>query len=320
MSDLNGKSVLITGAAGCIGAWVVKKLRLQGAKPVVFDLTENRARLDLIMDGAKDVTWEIGDITDYDRLCTVIQKHNIFAIIHLAALQVPFCKADPIGSVKVNVLGTTHIFEAARQHGIKRLSYASSIAAPAMEENDYLATLYGAHKVCGEQMAAVYWQDWQVPSICIRPGVIYGPGRDQGMSAAPTIAILAAFNGQSYTVPFSGPVAFVHVEDAADRFISAVSQDYDGAAVFDMQGTEADVADVIAEIGQQIQGTDINITGNALPFPHTPDDGRLDSFTGLAPYRSIRDGIANTLEVFETARSRNVLTIDIAKHLIEKNA
>jgi nucleoside-diphosphate-sugar epimerase len=140
------------------------------------------------------------------------------------------------------------------------------------------------------------------------------------MSAAPTIAILAAFTGQSYTVPFSGHVAFVHVEDAADRFISAVSQDYDGAAIFDMQGTEADVADVIAEIGQQIQGADISITGNALPFPHAPDDGRLDSFTGLAPYRSMRDGIAHTLEVFETARLRNVLTLDTAKQLIEKNA
>ena len=74
MSDLKGKSVLITGAAGCIGAWVVKKLRLQGAIPVIFDLSENRARLDLIMDGAKDVTWEVGDITDYDRLCTVIKN------------------------------------------------------------------------------------------------------------------------------------------------------------------------------------------------------------------------------------------------------
>ena len=320
MSDLKGKSVLITGAAGCIGAWVVKKLRLQGAIPVIFDLSENRARLDLIMDGAKDITWEIGDITDYDRLCTVIKKHNIFAIIHLAALQVPYCKTDPIGSVKVNVLGTTHIFEVARQYGIKRLSYASSIAAPAMAENDYLATLYGAHKVCGEQMAAVYWQDWQVPSICIRPGVIYGPGRDRGMSAAPTLAILAAFNGQSYTVPFSGHVAFVHVEDAADRFISAVSQDYKGAAIFDMQGTEADIENVINEIKQQIQGADIHMIGQALPFPHAPDDGSLDRFTGLAPCRSMRDGIAHTLKVFETARARNVLTKDTIKELIEKNA
>ena len=319
MSDLKNKSVLVTGAAGCIGAWVVKTLTAQGAKPVVFDLTDNRARLNLIMDGANDVSWEIGDITDYERLCAVIEKHDISAIIHLAALQVPFCKADPITSVKVNVVGTTHIFEAARKYGIKRLTYASSIASPAMGDNDYLATLYGAHKVCGEQMAAVYWQDWQVPSLCIRPGVIYGPGRDQGMSAAPTMAMLAALFEQSYTIPFSGPVAFVHAEDAANRFIAAVSRDIEDALVFDMQGTEADIATVVADIKNQIRGADINMTGDPLPFPHAPDDGELDTLLGVAPYRTMQDGIAQTLDVFETARARNILMSDVAAALMGKN-
>ncbi|MEP3889486.1 MAG: NAD(P)-dependent oxidoreductase [Hellea sp.] len=316
MSELTDKTVLITGAAGCIGAWVVKKLKDLGAIPVVFDVTENRDRLNLIMPDADDVIWEIGDITDFDSVNTVIKKHDIFAVIHLAALQVPYCKADPIGSVKVNVLGTTHIFEAVRQNNIRRLTYASSIAAPAMGENDYLATLYGAHKVCGEQMAAVYWQDWQVPSVCIRPGVIYGPGRDRGMSAAPTMAMLAAFNNQNYSIPFSGPVAFVHVEDAADRFIGAVSRSVEGAPLFDMQGTEADIADVISGIGGQIEGADITMTGAPLPFPHAPDNGDLDRFIGAAPYRLMADGIADTLSVFKQARARGVLTPEIAASMI----
>lgn len=320
MTNLKNKSVLVTGAAGCIGAWTVKKLTEQGAKPIVFDLTDNRSRLALVMDDAAKVVWEIGDITDYERLCGVIEKHNVSAIIHLAALQVPFCKADPITSVKVNVVGTTHIFEAARKFGIKRLTYASSIASPAMGDNDFLATLYGAHKVCGEQMAAVYWQDWQVPSLCIRPGVIYGPGRDQGMSAAPTMAILAALFEQSYTIPFSGPVAFVHVEDAANRFIAAVSKDIKDALVFDMQGTEADIADVLTDIKHQIEGADIHMEGSPLPFPHAPDDGALDRLLGVAPYRSMRDGIAQTLDIFRKARDRHVLTPELALSLIGKNA
>ena len=320
MTNLKNKSVLVTGAAGCIGAWTVKKLTEQGAKPIVFDLTDNRSRLALVMDDAAKVAWEIGDITDYERLCGVIEKHNVSAIIHLAALQVPFCKADPITSVKVNVVGTTHIFEAARKFGIKRLTYASSIASPAMGDNDFLATLYGAHKVCGEQMAAVYWQDWQVPSLCIRPGVIYGPGRDQGMSAAPTMAILAALFEQSYTIPFSGLVAFVHVEDAANRFIAAVSKDIKDALVFDMQGTEADIADVLTDIKHQIEGADIHMEGSPLPFPHAPDDGALDTFLGVAPYRSMRDGIAQTLGIFRKARDRHVLTPELALLLIGKNA
>jgi nucleoside-diphosphate-sugar epimerase len=48
-SDMENRAVLVTGAAGCIGAWAVKLLTEMGAKPVVYDLTENRARLELIM-------------------------------------------------------------------------------------------------------------------------------------------------------------------------------------------------------------------------------------------------------------------------------
>ena len=142
-SELAGKTVLITGAAGCIGAWVVKQLRELGATPVVFDIADNRERLDLIMPDADSVIWELGDITDFERLTEVAEAHNIEAIIHLAALQVPFCKADPVGSTRINVMGSIHMLELARQRGITRMSYASSVAAPAMGDNDWLATLYG---------------------------------------------------------------------------------------------------------------------------------------------------------------------------------
>ena len=160
------------------------------------------------MPDAESVIWELGDITDFERLTEVAETHNIEAIIHLAALQVPFCKADPISSTRINVMGSIHMLELARQRGITRISYASSVAAPAMGDNDWLATLYGAHKICGEQMAAVYWQDWGVPSIGIRPAIIYGPGRDQGMSAAPTIA-LHGRRGWSRLTPSPSPVTWV---------------------------------------------------------------------------------------------------------------
>jgi len=318
--DLEGRAVLITGAAGCIGAWTVKMLSDMGARPVVYDLSENRARLDLIMDAAADISWERGDIADYNRLNQVVQKHDIFAIIHLAALQVPFCKADPVGSARVNVVGTAAIFEVARQNNIGRICYASSIASPAMGENDWLDTLYGAHKVCGEQMAKVYWQDWQVPSVCVRPGVIYGPGRDQGMSAAPTIAILAAFKGQSYNIPFSGPVAFVHVEDAAARFVGAIAQDQKGAHIFDMNGTPAEVSDILSLITDKIQGANVSMSGGALPFPHAEDDGSLDKHVNASPYRSMATGIDQTLQIFKQAENRDILTDALATQLIENNS
>ena len=149
-SYFKDRTVLVTGAAGCIGAWAVKLLREAGACPVVYDLSAQRDRLALIMPDAEQVVWELGDITDFKQLMAVATQYKVSAIIHLAALQVPFCKADPINSTRINVMGSINILELARQLGIAHLSYASSIAAPAMGDNAWLATLYGAHKICDQ--------------------------------------------------------------------------------------------------------------------------------------------------------------------------
>lgn len=305
-SNLNIKQlpVLVTGAAGCIGAWVVKLLSEAGAEPIVYDLTQNRQRLRLIMDDADSVVWELGDIANFEHLNAVAEKHKVEAIIHLAALQVPFCKADPVGSTKVNVIGSVNILEVARLMGISRLSYASSIAAPAMGDNNSLATLYGAHKVCGEQMAAVYWQDWQVPSVGIRPTIIYGPGRDQGMSAAPTIAMLAAQLDLEYEIPFSGLVSYSYAEDAARRFIVAAAKAHQGAPVFDLNGTVADIPDVISMIREHRPEAKINYAGDPMPFPAEESDNSLEKFLGLATCRTMRQGVSDTFEYFDSAQAR----------------
>jgi nucleoside-diphosphate-sugar epimerase len=319
-SDLQGRAVLVTGAAGCIGAWTVKLLRDAGAVPVVFDIADNRQRLELIMSDPESVIWELGDITDFERLSAVAVKHNIEAIIHLAALQVPFCKADPINSTKINVLGSVNILELARQRGISRLSYASSIAAPAMADNEWLATLYGAHKVCGEQMAAVYWQDWGVPSVGIRPAIIYGPGRDQGMSAAPTVAMLAATVDQHYSIPFSGDISFVHVEDAASRFIAAATKSYQGAHVFDLNGTPASIPDVLELVRAQRASGQLDYTGDAMPFPANPENGELDALLNIAPCRSMAEGVKDTLNSFDQARERGIDLNDLFLKTVERNS
>jgi nucleoside-diphosphate-sugar epimerase len=319
-NTFKGCPVLVTGAAGCIGAWTVKLLSELGAVPVVFDLTENRHRLKLIMDDAQSVTWELGDITDFDRLQVVAEKHNIEAIIHLAALQVPFCKADPVDSTKINVLGSTHILELARQRGISRLSYASSIAAQAMDDNKWLTTLYGAHKVCTEQMAAVYWQDWGLPSVGIRPAIIYGPGRDQGMSSAPTIAMLAASVGKAYEIPFSGAVSYVHVEDAALRFIGAIAKSYEGAHVFDLDGTPANIEEVISLIRSHHSEANISYTGDAMPFPADTDNGKLNQLLEISGCRPMTQGVRDTMAVFAQARERGIDLNQLLNETIRRNS
>ncbi len=299
---VSGKDVvLVTGAGGCIAAWVMKELDDRGATVVGFDLSASRRRAELAMhpDAVRRIVWETGDIADTDRLQAVAGLHGVTAIVHLAALQVPFCKADPVAGAKVNVLGTVNVLEAARHLGIRRLAYASSIAVQGIGlENPWLATLYGAHKACGEAMAQVYWQDWQVPSVGIRPGVVYGPGRDQGMSAAPTFAMLAAVLGKPYEIPYTGPFPFLYVREAAAAFVAAIAEERAGAPIFDLNGVGSTIEEVLDLVRHEAPDAAVRASGSRFPFPATLSDAPLRDFLG--PYRrwGLESGVAETVSTF----------------------
>src|SRR5512133_2726955 len=195
---------LVTGALGCIGSWVVHVLRQEGVPVSTLDVAGNPHRLKLMMSDADlaQINFIAGDITDFACVERAIKDSGATHIIHLAALQVPFCKADPVLGARVNVVGTVNVFEAAKRCGIRQVVYASSIAVYGMSEEypDGLVddasllhprNLYGVYKQANEGTARIYWQDDGIASIGLRPYVVYGAGRDQGLTSGPTKAMLA---------------------------------------------------------------------------------------------------------------------------------
>ena len=123
--------VLVTGAGGCIGSWVLALLSRARVPVVAFDLSSDKRRPSLLLDEStlSNITWIKGDIARTEDVSKAVENSGANAIIHLAALQVPFCAADPVDGARVNVVGTTNVFEAARHNNLKRLAYASSVAA-----------------------------------------------------------------------------------------------------------------------------------------------------------------------------------------------
>ena len=295
-------TVLVTGAGGCIGAWTLWQLADAGVTPVAFDLSEDRARPALLRDNAADadsLLWETGDIADVERLAEVVGKYRPTAIVHLAALQVPFCKANPVKGARVNVVGTVNVFEVAKRAGIRRVVYASSVAADAMAPGDgWLETLYGAYKVCNEQVARVYWREDGVASVGIRPSVVYGAARDQGMSALPTVAMLAACAGAPFHVPFCGGVGFVYAAEAAAAFVQAVAEERQGAAVFSLNGERRTVEEVVGMIRQRRPQAHITCGGDALPFPSDRSDAPLRDYIGDYRRYGFAEGLEETLDLF----------------------
>lgn len=315
-ADFDGP-VLVTGAGGCIGAWVLALLARAGVPAVAYDLTDDKRRPHLLMqdETVKEIPWETGDIADSERVLNVVRDHGVRAIIHLAALQVPFCKADPINGAKVNVVGTVNVFEAARSQDLKRLAFASSIAAHSFfPDQAWLPTLYGVYKYCDEMIGKVYFQDWAVPSIGIRPGVVYGIGRDQGMTSKTTVAILAAAAGKPYTIPFSGGVSGLHAGEVASAFIKSVSKDRNEAQVFDHNGVPSTVEDWLALVRTVApSAADLHIEGDALPFPSELSDEPIREFLGDFGHMSLGEGIQATFDGFQALLRNGVISADQIK-------
>ena len=306
------KTFLVTGALGCIGAWVLKHLVAQGKRAVAFDLSTDRHRLDWVMtpDEQSAITFVQGDLTDTAQVKESFKMHEVTHVVHLAALQVPFCRANPVLGSQVNVTGTVNVFEAALEAGVRHLAYASSIAVygpaseypagPVTHEAPHAPrTLYGVYKVANEGTARVYWQDHKISSVGLRPYTVYGVGRDQGITSDPTKAMWAAVRGQPFEIGFGGVMQFQLASDVALQFIDAADQAGEGAHVFNL-GTPPGSVDEVIELIKQIQ-TDAQITRKEtrLPFPESFDDSALRAHVSRVYETPLAEGIRLTMEHFE---------------------
>jgi nucleoside-diphosphate-sugar epimerase len=311
-SEFDG-TVLVTGAGGCIGSWALTMLTRAEVPVSAFDLTSDQRRPKLLMSDAQlsRVRWLTGDIADPASVLQAAQASGARAIIHLAALQVPFCKADPVAGARANVVGTVNVFEAARKLGIKRLAYASSIAAHGAMDGPQghgtLPTLYGAYKHCNEQTARVYSQDWDVHSVGLRPGVVYGIGRDQGLTSKTTVAILAAAANKAYTIPFRGPISWLHAGEVASAFIRAVAKERTGAHVFDVNGVATTVERSLEMLGRVAPAMQVACAGAALPFPMDLSDQPVRTHLGDYGSVPLESGIKATYEAFQSLLARGLI-------------
>ncbi len=301
---------LVTGAMGCLGAWVTKLLLDEGVDVAIFDLSDNDARLRAIIDDndlarAKHIK---ADITDREHVGAAVAGRT--HVIHLAALQVPFVRADPAQGAAVNVTGTVNVFEAVREHGVEHLSYASSFAVyghPRNYDTDVLPagaarlpdTLYGVYKMANEDTARVFWQDDGVPSIGLRPYTVFGPLRDQGLTSQPTLSIEAAVRGEPYHIEYGGTATYQFAPDVALQFIMAAREGGEGAGVYTLGGDTVSVGDFVSIVHEVTGRSDITIGGGSLPFPGRGDDRPLLARFGVVPHTPLREAIVATAEFFE---------------------
>jgi nucleoside-diphosphate-sugar epimerase len=311
---------LVTGAYGCIGAWVVRLLLDEGSGVTTYDLGGSDHRLRLLLDDAELASLDrvAGDVADLDQMRGTIEDRGVTHLIHLAALQVPLVRADPRLGARVNVVGTVTVFEAVRASPLAgTLAYASSIAAydppepgRAHEQRGVPSTLYGVFKRANEETAGVYWADHGIASVGLRPHTVYGLGRDQGVTSAPTKAMLAAAAGTSYRIPYGGRAELQHARDVARQFIAASRATVHGAAVLDPPGRPASIAEVVEAIVEAAPESAGSVDFDDVVGVGVPEQGDTRAFVALLgdlPTIPLREGVAETIESFRTLLARGLV-------------
>lgn len=297
-------TVLVTGGGGFLGAWTIRRLLARGMTVRVFDASDQRALVrEIISEAAERLDWRIGDIASATDIARAIDGCE--AVIHLAGLLTPACQHDPVRGAQVNLIGTLNVFEAAKRVGLPKVIYASSVSVFGRDNGEIPmpSTHYGAFKLACEGCARTYWEYDGLASVGFRPAVVYGPGRETGLTGGISMACRAAVRGEPYTIGFSGATDMVYVDDVAAAIEQALLTTINGAFVFNATGGIGTVADVVAAIRRRIPNAEIGITGVPVPFCATIGTDRMREILPDLPRTSLEAGIEQTIEHYRRAKT-----------------
>ena len=192
--NLEGKTVLVTGAAGFIGSNLVKRLfadvkdiRIVGIDSITdyYDVNLKYGRLKEIEALGRDWTFVHASIADRDAVEEIFSKNNVSVVVNLAAQAgVRYSITNPDAYIESNLIGFYNILEACRHHQVEHLVYASSSSVYGSNKKvpystddkvDNPVSLYAATKKSNELMAHAYSKLYNIPSTGLRFFTVYGP-------------------------------------------------------------------------------------------------------------------------------------------------
>lgn len=298
--------IVVTGVAGCIGSWIAKHLVEDGHQVVGVDIAASLPMGELLGISGEFPLVQL-DVTDSGAYRRLLSDEKPDGVIHLASLLMPRCKADPLLCVDLNVKSFQTVLEAAREQGFN-VAYASSawvMDSPdddrQLTEDDPVApkSLYGVYKLTNEWMSRTYARDYGLACNGLRPYIVYGPGRESGLTADVNLALLAAAAGKPYRIGFGGQVALHHASDVARLFIQLAVAPVDKGKVYNVRGTVASMSEVVGAI-ERVTGTSglVGFEPTVLPIAANLSDAALQLDYGPVGYFDLDEGLRRTLEVY----------------------
>jgi nucleoside-diphosphate-sugar epimerase len=322
-------TVLVTGGSGLIGRAVTDNLLGRGARVVVFDAASSAH------DGQAGVTHVQASVLDVEALDEVFAREKVGAVIHLASLLSPPTSAAPRNGVLVNSMGTLNVFEAARDHEVRRVVWASSSSVfgrrdgyeaitgkTIVGDEDLLSPqdLYGGTKAFNEVLG-LHYRGRGLDVVGLRPVLTYGPGPQSGAVGQLVDAVRALAEGRPGHVPLPWQrgtrINPIFALDCGDLFVETClhPEPFDlpayntGTGEFATVGEIIDVAGAVAGGGTvTFEADDAQAGDPSLPaFDFVDlDSTGLRSKLGWAPRYTLQQGVEACIEGFRRQAARPV--------------
>ena len=298
------KQVLVTGATGFLGKYVVRQLAETGIPVVATDL-----RIGADAERHDNVTYVQCDVRDLRRVLRMCAEHNVDRVIHLASLLAPASQADPYTCTEVNVLGTRLTIVAAVQLGFSSVTWASSQAVfghvvgnadSALTEHTphHPDNAYGWAKSYCEGISLQYRSRYGINIVGLRIAMLYGAGKERGEGKFTEHLFDRPAKGMDSVVPFGDDTfSWQYVGDVAAAFIQVAQRDSTAEAIYNIPGRRATISEVADVVRTHAPGVTIELEPGVLGFPYNfSDDAYLRLVDGDYEMTSLSDGIEITLK------------------------
>ena len=313
-------TVLVTGGLGFIGSKVVLQLLKKDIDVLVTDLdiVKNKDKLEsniLKIGKNKDkVKYQKLDITNYKEIENIFQNNKIDSVINLAYGIGTICEENPLLASKINIVGTTSIFEMIVKYKIRRLVFASSetvygahqefFGNRAVTEEDYSGInnhfyTYGVMKLLNEFMAEKYIKKHGCSIAYTRPSVVFGYGRQNtAINWAEDFAAKPAL-GQAAHLPFSKKNRdnWIYVDDCAEQLVRLALKETLNYSCFNTGAETLDGSQLEATVKKIIPDAEIYFDENVKSTPLIDDqnDDRIRNEIDFNP-RSFEEGVKSLIQ------------------------